>query len=104
MSDVNIVDKYHEAWTHRDMDTARSGLADNLDFQGPIDAFSTADDFITTLTGFAQMLNRVDLLKRLDTDAAACCMTASRSHLPGPSGRRSSLACATARSPSPTDC
>jgi ketosteroid isomerase-like protein len=70
MSDANIVGKYHEAWTHRDMDTARSCLADNLDFQGPIDTFSTADDFITTLTGFAQMLTRVDLLQEFYSDEA----------------------------------
>jgi hypothetical protein len=35
------------------MDTARSYLADDPDFQGPIDTFSSADDFIATLTGFA---------------------------------------------------
>lgn len=71
MSDANIVGKYHEAWTHRDMDTARSCLADNLHFQGPMDTFSNADDFITTLTGFAQMLTRVDMLQRFDTNDAA---------------------------------
>lgn len=53
------------------MDTARSCLADNLDFQGPIDTFSSADDFIVVLTGFAQMLTRVELLQRFDTDDAA---------------------------------
>jgi hypothetical protein len=53
------------------MTTARSCLADDLDFQGPIDTFSSADDFITTLTGFAQMVARVDLLQRFHTDDAA---------------------------------
>ena len=72
MSTNDVVRKYHEAWTNRDMATARSCLADDLDFQGPIDTFSNADDFIATLTGFAQMLSRVDLLQELYTgDAAA---------------------------------
>ena len=71
MSDANIVGKYHEAWTHRDMDTARSCLADDLDFQGPIDTFSSADEFIATLTGFAEMLTRVDLLERFDAEDTA---------------------------------
>ena len=71
MSDGNLVRKYHEAWTQRDMTTARSCLADDLDFQGPIDTFSSADDFIATLTGFAQMLTRVDLRQQFYTDDAA---------------------------------
>jgi SnoaL-like domain len=71
MSAADVVRKYHEAWTHRDMGTAGSCLADDLDFQGPIDTFSSADDFIATLTGFAQMLDRVDLLDEFYTDDAA---------------------------------
>jgi hypothetical protein len=53
------------------MSTARSFLADDLDFQGPIDTFTRADEFIATLTGFAQMLTRVDLLQEFYTDDAA---------------------------------
>jgi hypothetical protein len=71
MSDANVVRNYYESWTQRDMGTARSYLADDLDFQGSIDTFSSADDFIATLTGFAQMLTRVDLLQEFYTDDAA---------------------------------
>jgi hypothetical protein len=71
VSNASVVRTYHQSWTQRDMSTARSCLADDLDFQGPIDTFSNADDFITTLTGFAQMLTRVDLLKQFHTDDAA---------------------------------
>jgi hypothetical protein len=81
MSAANVIRKYHEAWTQRDMSTARSCLADNLDFQGPIDTFSSADEFIATLTGFAQMPTRVDLLQEVYTDDAAAllydCVTKS---------------------------
>jgi hypothetical protein len=71
MSEANVVRKYHDSWTQRDMGTARSCLVDDLDFQGPIDTFARADEFITTLTGFAQMLTRVDLLQEFHTDDAA---------------------------------
>jgi SnoaL-like domain len=71
MSAANMVRRYHDAWTQRDMSTARSCLADDLDFQGPIDTVSSADDFIAKLTGFAQMLTRVDLLQEFYTDDAA---------------------------------
>jgi hypothetical protein len=71
VSEANTVRKYHDSWTQRDMDTARSCLADDLDFQGPIDAFSTADAFIATLGGFAAMLSRVDLLQEFYADDAA---------------------------------
>jgi SnoaL-like domain len=71
VSAANLIRKYHEAWTQRDMSTARSCLADDLDFQGPIDTFSSADEFIATLTGFAQMLTRVDLLQEFYRDDAA---------------------------------
>ena len=71
MSDTNVVRKYHDSLTHRDMITARSCLADDLDFQGPMDSFTRADEFIATLTGFAQMLARVDLLQEFYADDAA---------------------------------
>ena len=71
MKDTNVVRKYHDSWTQRDMSTPRSFLADDLDFQGPIDTFTRADEFIATLTGFAQILTRVDLLQEFYTDDAA---------------------------------
>jgi SnoaL-like protein len=71
VSDTNAVRKYHESWTQRDMRTARSYLVDDLDFQGPIDTFTNADDFIATLARFAAMLSRVDLLQEFYADDAA---------------------------------
>ncbi|QUR68266.1 nuclear transport factor 2 family protein [Mycobacterium spongiae] len=71
MSAARVVTTYHESWTRGDMVTARSHLADDLDFQGSIDTFTNADDFIATLTGFAQMLTRVDLLAQFYSDDGA---------------------------------
>src|SRR6516165_4171694 len=53
------------------MDTARSCLVDDLDFQGSIDTFTTADEFIATLSGFAAMVSRVVLLQELYGDNTA---------------------------------
>jgi hypothetical protein len=81
MSAERLIRKYHDAWTQGDMSTARSCLADDLDFQGPIDTFSSADEFIATLTGFAQMLTRVDRLQEFCKDDGAAllydCVTTS---------------------------
>jgi hypothetical protein len=47
----------------RDMQTARLYLTDDLDFQGSIDTFRKADDFIAALTMFQKMLRRVNLIQ-----------------------------------------
>jgi len=59
----NAVRAYYESWTKGDMSRARPCLADDLDFQGPIDRFSSADQFISALAGFASMLTRAELLQ-----------------------------------------
>lgn len=58
-----IVTAYHNAWTSGDMKTARGYLSDDLDFQGSIDTFQKADDFIAALTMFHKMLRGVSLIK-----------------------------------------
>jgi hypothetical protein len=62
MDTKQIITNYHDAWTHGNMETARACLADNLDFQGSIDTFSRADDFIAALTMFQMMLRGVNLI------------------------------------------
>jgi ketosteroid isomerase-like protein len=77
----NTVREYYDSWTKGDMSRARSYLADDLDFQGPIDRFSSAEQFIPALAGFASMLVRAELLQELYAvdDAALLydCVTAS---------------------------
>jgi hypothetical protein len=77
----NKVRKYYESWTKGEMPRARACLADELDFQGPIDKFTNADEFIKALAGFASMLERVVLLQELyAADEASLlydCVTAS---------------------------
>jgi hypothetical protein len=62
MDTKQVVRGYFEAWTSKDMGKARGYLADDLDFQGPIDRFTNADDFLRALGGFAQMLSKAQLL------------------------------------------
>ena len=65
MSARRLIETYHQAWTTGDFDAARRCLADDLDFQGSIDTFHRADDFVRALKGFQGMLRGVTLLTSL---------------------------------------
>jgi hypothetical protein len=67
-----IITNYHNAWTSGDMEAARIYLADDLDFQGSIDTFRRADDFIAALTMFQKMIQKINLIQSLfsEWDAA----------------------------------
>ena len=71
MDTKQIVINYHNAWTSGDMTTARLYLTDDLDFQGSIDTFRRADDFIIALTMFQKMLRRVNLIQSFYSDSGA---------------------------------
>lgn len=63
MKATQIVKSYHNAWTCGHVDAARAYLADDLDFQGSMDTFHRADDFIAALTMFRKMLRGVNLIQ-----------------------------------------
>lgn len=44
-----IVEKYGKAWSQGDFKTARSLLHDDLSFNGPIDRFQRADDYMAAI-------------------------------------------------------
>ncbi len=72
MNTRQLIETYHHAWTSGDFITARGCLADNLDFQGSVNTFSKAEDFIAVLTQFKQMLKGVTLLNSFyDKQSAA---------------------------------
>jgi hypothetical protein len=56
MKAKDIVDAYRKAWEAKDFPTARTYLADNLDFAGPIDTFNNADDYIEAIKGLSQIV------------------------------------------------
>jgi ketosteroid isomerase-like protein len=63
MDSRQLIEKYHTAWTSGDFAAARECLTDDFDFEGSIDAFKKADDFVTALKGFQGMLRSVTLLQ-----------------------------------------
>jgi hypothetical protein len=71
MDTKQIITSYHDAWTHGNLETARAYLADNLDFQGSIDTFNRADDFIAALTMFHMMLRGVNLISSYFSESGA---------------------------------
>jgi hypothetical protein len=66
-----VVTNYHNAWTSGDMKKARAYLADDLDFQGSIETYSLADDFISSLAMFQKMLQKVNLIQSLFSESGA---------------------------------
>jgi hypothetical protein len=66
-----IVTNYHNAWTGGDVQSARVYLADDLDFQGSIDTFRRADDFIAALTMFQKMIREINLIQSFFSESGA---------------------------------
>ena len=57
---ADVVDRYNRALAARDFPVARALLADNLRFEGPIDRFSTADDYVKAITSLYGMVKGVE--------------------------------------------
>jgi len=71
MDTKQIVTNYHNAWTSGDVEAARLYLADDLDFQGSIDTFHRADDFIVALMMFKKMLRGINLIQSFFSESEA---------------------------------
>ena len=56
----SVAGNFLKAWTKGDFDTARRLLHDDLSFDGPLDKFDNADDYIAALTGLAQIVQSVE--------------------------------------------
>ena len=63
MAAAEVVARYHEAMGSGDVQTARSLLADDLRFKGPIDEFDNADDYLQALGRLAQIVTGTDVQK-----------------------------------------
>ncbi len=59
LSPADVVDSYNRALAARDFTAARALLADNLRFEGPIDRFEKADDYVKAITGLYGMVKGV---------------------------------------------
>jgi hypothetical protein len=71
MDAKQVVANYHNAWTSGDMKAARAYLADDLDFQGSIEAYNRADDFISSLAMFQKMLQGINLIQSFFSESGA---------------------------------
>jgi len=71
MDTKQIVTNYHNAWTIGNLEAARVFLADDLDFQGSIDTFRRADDFIAALAMFQKMLRGINLIQSFFSESGA---------------------------------
>jgi len=67
----DVVRGYYHAWTSGNLELARFFLADQLDFQGSIDTFTSADDFIEALGEFHPILKGIHLLKEFYSGGGA---------------------------------
>jgi ketosteroid isomerase-like protein len=65
MSAAEIVQRYHEAFGRGDVQEARSLLADDLHFKGPIDEFHSADDYLARLGKLGKIVTGTDVQKVL---------------------------------------
>jgi ketosteroid isomerase-like protein len=62
MSDArDVVERYHRAFGGKDFATARSLLADDLDFRGPIDTFRSADDYLAAIQRLSSIVEGVEV-------------------------------------------
>lgn len=60
MTAADIVDRYSRALAARDFAAARALLADNLRFEGPIDRFDRADDYVKAIAGLYGMVKGIE--------------------------------------------
>jgi hypothetical protein len=67
---VAIVRAYNEAWAAGDVSAARSLIADDLRFRGPMDTFTNADDMARALTALAQVTTGIHWHTLFAEDAA----------------------------------
>ena len=58
-SATDVVDRYSKALGSRDFAAARALLADNLRFEGPIDTFDRADDYIKAISALYGMVKGI---------------------------------------------
>lgn len=58
-SATDVVDRYTKALGSRDFAAARALLADNLRFEGPIDKFDRADDYMKAISALYGMVKGI---------------------------------------------
>ena len=68
-----LVETYKTAVGKGDFTTARQMLHDDLMFQGPLDAFQKADDYIGSIKKLANIIQKIDV-KKVFADGPDVCV------------------------------
>ena len=67
-----IVESYRAALAQGDFATARTLMQDTMTFQGPLDTFSTADQYLEAARKLASIIQRIDLKKEFVDGEDVC--------------------------------
>jgi hypothetical protein len=67
-----VVATYRKAFDSKDFKAARTLLADDLEFHGPIDTFHRADDFMASIQQLAPIIQRIEPRKLFVDGDDAC--------------------------------
>jgi ketosteroid isomerase-like protein len=62
---AEVVERYQRAFGSGDIRTARSLLADDLHFKGPIEEFANADEYMQSVAKLAPIVTGTDVKKML---------------------------------------
>ena len=68
----DVAERFLAAWTSKDFATARSLLYDNLSFQGPIDTFDNADDYMGAISQLATIVTGMEQRKAFSDGQDVC--------------------------------
>ena len=68
-----IVEKFQAALGKKDFAEARKLLRDDLSFQGPLDKFDKADNYLEAVKRLASIIQRIDI-KRIFVDGNDVCL------------------------------
>jgi ketosteroid isomerase-like protein len=60
MTAKEVVDRYNQSLAAKDFAAARALLADDLHFQGPIDRFDKADDYVGAISRLYGMVRGIE--------------------------------------------
>jgi ketosteroid isomerase-like protein len=64
-----VIESYREALGRGDFDAARQLMHDDMTFQGPLDTFKTADQYLEASKRLATIIQRIDVKKTfVDSD------------------------------------
>jgi limonene-1,2-epoxide hydrolase len=66
---LDVVRRYHDAWTSKDFDQAARYLAADLETDVPLNTYEGSEQFLAALTGLGQLVTSVDLLAEFENGA-----------------------------------